>query len=217
MITKIVQTQEEPGCQTIWAPFAQGVIHCRGLAGVFRVRTYRFCQKKRGLRYVFTLEWHSAGGLRGFFGSERIVFAQKNGGYDTFSLRVGTLPGACGGFSGQNVSFLLEKTGFTIRFHFGAARCRGLAGAFRVRTYRFCSKKRGLRYFLTFPATFLPALGTLHGVGSLSNTNSTNAGGVRLPDHMGSFCDVCGSPSLAGDRSGRLTRLVQGLPPDRSA
>ena len=185
MITKIVQTQEEPGCQTIWAPFAQGVIHCRGLAGFFRVRTYRFCSKK--------------------------------GVYDTFSLRGGTLPGPCGGSSGQNVSFLLKKTGFTIRFHFGVALCRGLAGAFRVRTYRFCSKKRGLRYFLTFPATFLPALGTLHGVGSLSNTNSTNAGGVRLPDHMGSFCDVCGSPSLAGDRSGRLTRLVQGLPPDRSA
>ena len=216
MITKIVQTQEEPGCQTIWAPFAQCAIHCRGLAGVFRVRTYRFCSKK--------------------------------GVYDTFSLRGGTLPGACGGFSGQNVSFLLkktgvtirfhfesarcrdlrglfgserivfaQKTGVTIRFHFGVALCRGLAGAFRVRTYRFCSKKRGLRYFLIFTATFLPALSTLHGVGNLSNINSTNAGGVRLPDHMGSFCDVCGSPSLASDRSGRLTRLVQGLPPDRSA
>ena len=117
MITKIVQTQEEPGCQTIWAPFAQCVIHCRGLAGVFRVRTYRFCQKKRGLRYVFTLEWHSAGGLRGFFESERIVFAQKNGVYDTFSLWSGTLPGPAGGF--------------------------------RVRTYRFCSKKRCLRYVFT--------------------------------------------------------------------
>ena len=156
-----------------------------GACGGFSGQNVSFLPKKTGLRYFLTSGRHSAGALRGLFRSERIVFAQKNGVYDTFSLRGGSLPGP--------------------------------AGAFRVRTYRFCSKKRGLRYFLTFPATFLPALGTLHGVGSLSNTNSTNAGGVRLPDHMGSFCDVCGSPSLAGDRSGRLTRLVQGLPPDRSA
>ena len=140
MITKIVQTQEEPGCQTIWAPFAQGVIHCRGLAGVFRVRTYRFCSKKRGLRYVFTSSRHSAGGLRGVFGSERIVFARKNGVYDTFSLRGGSLPGPCGGFSGQNVSFLLKKTGFTIRFHFESALCRGLRGVFGSERIVFAQK-----------------------------------------------------------------------------
>ena len=165
-----------------------------------RVRTYRFCPFFMGLRYVLTfpaafqavrspMQSQNVSFLlifldlryvftfpaaflpaRGFMQSQNVSFLSIFRG---FTIRFHFFCGvsACAGLHAESERIVFVHFSWVYDTFSLFLRCFCLRGAScRVRTYRFCPFFVDLRYVFTFSAVFLPALSSLHGVGSSSNT-----------------------------------------------